>query len=61
MNDYFIKDDGRGTRFIWFIKNSYSYIEPEGFWQHVKFIVKLPFATIKFYYYWLKDSYNEIR
>ena len=59
MNDFFIKDDGKGIRFFWFIEKSYIYIEPEGFWQHVKFFLVLPMAMIRFYYYWLKDSHNE--
>jgi hypothetical protein len=42
----------------WFIKESKSYINPKGVKSWVKFGVKLPVATVKFYCYWIKDEYR---
>ena len=33
---------------IWFIRTSYGYINPNGFVEHLQFVVDLPGAYIRF-------------
>ena len=42
---------------FWFIRQSYSYIEPKGFKEHVWFFVAIPKAYVKFAWLEFEDKY----
>ncbi|MEN6550018.1 MAG: hypothetical protein ABFE07_28585 [Armatimonadia bacterium] len=36
---------------IWFIRESYRYVAPHGFWEHVQFVYLLPWAAVRYTYF----------
>ena len=44
---------------LWFLKTSYSYINPRGLIEHLKFLRRLPVAALKFRRCMRDDFYRD--